>query len=106
MKTKIFLFSCLLVVFISACKHKENPIKKDCIANMLTQKNMIPYGGGEINGCKFFVVLYEWKGEQYFSLGNPCADMIPNAVDCDGIEVTNPNFWNQATNLGIIGIEP
>lgn len=120
MKVKFFILTCFALLIFSGCTH-EPEVQADCKSQMLTQYNMIPYNGGITNCCKFFLILYEWNGKQYFSLGNPCAnmipkatdcngnkvaDMIPKATDCNGNEVTDPAFWSQATNLGIIGIEP
>lgn len=101
----------LLVTFwLFSCE--DDAVPEDCVADMLQQHNMVAYTGQEGDTCADFLTLYEFFGKQYFQLGNPCAQMVFNPVDCSG-----ENFCKDASNncadsflklaryKGIVGIQ-
>jgi hypothetical protein len=104
MKAKFIFIACFIFLVFAACKHQPNEIPKGCLTEMLKKNDLKPYSGEEISSCVFFLVQYEWKGEDYFALSNPCINMAVIAVDCDGNQVEDANFWLEATSKGIVGI--
>ena len=72
---------------------------------------MIPYKGQELS-CEDHLILYEFEGEQYFQIGNHCADMMFRPFDCNGTYICSEpeseackNF-DQAEYKGIVGFVP
>jgi len=100
----------ILMFFTISCSSDENT-ELDCINSKLEEFDMIEYSGQELS-CKSFLELYKFKNKQYFLLGNHCADIISNPIDCDGnILCGNEDnseceeFFINANLIGIVGIE-
>lgn len=106
MKQSIVLF-CIFLFGLSACS--EEDIKINCVDEVLEAQGMVNYQGQDI-GCKFFLSLYEYENEQYFLLGNTCADMTVYPFGCNGDQLCDSaeectNFYENARYIGIVGIE-
>jgi hypothetical protein len=108
MKTRMAMILGLLIAF--AC-HKEIDAGKDCLEKVLKQKGMIKYENQE-QSCRSFLELYIFKGQQYFRIGNHCADLKDNyPFDCDGKKLCEDynsldcvKFREDAEYKGIVGI--
>ncbi|WP_152425077.1 hypothetical protein [Nafulsella turpanensis] len=100
----------LILIFLlglSACT--EEDITTNCVDEVLEAQGMVPYQGQDI-GCKFFLSLYEYESQQYFLLGNACADMVVYPTACSGNQLCNSTaecteFYENARYIGIVGIE-
>lgn len=82
----------------------------DCTENMLDKFDMVKYQG-EDPECRNFLELYTLFDKQFFALGNHCADMIFDPIDCDGKSLFRDGniaeqnlFRNFSKSKGIIGI--
>ena len=98
-----------LLFFLLGCS-KEEIQPSDCIASVLKENDMVEYTGQEI-GCKFFFQLFDYENEQFFLLGNHCADMVSYPIDCEGNHLYEDldsqaaiDFYANAEHIGIIGI--
>ena len=80
MKTYFLL---LLLFTVNAACREECHIEKNCIEKVLEKNNMVRYADQEV-GCKLYLSLFEYKGEQYFMLNNNCADMVSYPFNCNG----------------------
>ncbi|MEM9990220.1 MAG: hypothetical protein AAF738_00585 [Bacteroidota bacterium] len=103
---KLLKLITILVIFLSMGCSKDETIKSDCIASMLSENNMIEYSGQEL-GCKSFLELFHHKNKQFFLLGNHCADIMTDPIDCEGNSLRRgyKNFYNKAERIGIVGID-
>jgi hypothetical protein len=106
---QIFLLSLLL--FGISC-NKQIDIKSDCLTEVLKQRGMVKYEKQE-QSCRWFLELSIYKGQQYFRLGNHCADLKNNyPFDCAGNKLcedyNSPDcveFNKKAEYKGIVGIQ-
>ena len=96
----LFLFSC----------SKKDEVKVDCIDVQLDKLDMVANIDQEI-GCNFYLELFHYKNEQYFLLGNFCADLESYPFDCDGNQFCGgesrrscERFYNKAVSKGIVGV--
>lgn len=101
----------IVILFLTGCS-EDDTIKAICTEQMLSEHKMIEYNGQEV-GCKSFLELYHFRNEQFYLLGNHCADMISYPTDCDGnilceneMDATCKDFYENAERIGIIGIAP
>lgn len=106
MKYWLYLISVLLFA-LSACGKED--VKINCVEDVLEAQGMVPYQGQDI-GCQFFLSLYEYEEEQYFLLGNSCAEIVVYPTDCNGDQLCNSteectDFYENARYIGIVGIE-
>ncbi|WP_157433468.1 hypothetical protein [Adhaeribacter aquaticus] len=106
-----FLLIIFLFVSFGCDKKEEVTCIMDCMETYLEQNKMVSYKGGEI-GCKNFVSLYQYQNKQYFVLGNHCADIASNPIDCNGKTVCGSGnelvcneLFKNAKYIGIVGIE-
>jgi hypothetical protein len=104
--TCIIAFTIILTL---GCK-KNDDIDTDCVKSKIAESGMVVYDGQEI-GCNFFLMLYNYEGEQYFLLGSNCADMISYPVDCNGNNLCDSynssncnDFFDNAEFIKIIAI--
>lgn len=82
----------------------------ECITKSLERNGMKPYDQQLVDGCDFYLVMYEYNDQLFFSLNSNCADMLPNIQNCDGIEIcsTDPKLCNEVYASGsgkIVGIK-
>lgn len=68
------------------------------------------YNGGPI-ACKFYLEQYELHGEQYYSIGSHCADVLFNLTDCNGVSRCEDSqatwcieFFEHAIRNGIVAV--
>lgn len=92
---------------LSGCGRED--VKINCVDEVLESQAMIPYQGQDIE-CRFFLSLYEYEEEQYFLLGNNCADMVVYPFGCEGNELCSStdectDFYESARYIGIVGVE-
>jgi len=97
------------VVLLLGCSKQLKSI--DCTDRILKESNMVEYNGQPFE-CNNFIELFRFRNKQYFVLGNHCADMIVNPIDCNGNTICNKGermkcnkFFENAVNIGVIGIQ-
>jgi hypothetical protein len=102
----------LVGLFSFGCDDEQSTKRQNCIESVLEEHHMIPYTGEDL-GCKFFITLFEFNGEQYFQLGNHCADMVTYPFDCKGNQICAEGatalcseFYRSATYMDIVGMDP
>ena len=108
MKKGVYLILLLVLgLFFQSCE--KDQLTGLCIDQYLQQGNWTPYNGQNI-GCKMHLMAYEYKQQNYFMVGNHCADMLANFTDCNGEELDwekdkrlIDNIYEKGTYLGIIG---
>jgi hypothetical protein len=78
---------------------------------MLKHFDMVPYTGQPLQECTAYLQKYVYQGKDYFQPGNPCADMVFNPVNCQGLPVCGEpslecmeHFQATAQDKGIVGI--
>ena len=104
--TKYFLL--LLFFTFTGCR-EECYVEKNCIAEILEENNMIGYANQDL-GCKLYLSLFEYKGEQYFLLNNNCVDMISYPFNCHGEQLCENlpseaciSFYEEALLSALLG---
>lgn len=107
---KVQLAIFFFLFLITGCL-KQHSIESECIVAAIRENNMIIYKDQDL-GCKFYLSLYQFQNRPYFVLDNPCADIIPNPIDCEGnqicLDMENPickSFFINSKWIRIIGIE-
>ena len=94
------------------CNDEQGITQQNCIESVLEEHDMVPYTGEDL-GCKFFLSMFEFKGKQYFQLGNHCADLVAHLFDCNGTQFCSDGksalcseFDQSARYVGIVGMDP
>ncbi|MFN4080123.1 MAG: hypothetical protein ACK4NS_04435 [Saprospiraceae bacterium] len=114
MKKNTFFIVTALLLLLGACQKADHAAfgAYDCKMKFIKLNNLQPYTGA-FNGCVYYYSLYQFKGQQYFLLDNPCADMVSIPVDCDGVPLTTSYddpylsvFYREADFVQIVGIVP
>lgn len=107
MKVKSILVI-LLISFLWACNKSD--AESNCIDAQLESRDMVPYTGTSLD-CHFFLEMYSFEGNDYFSVNNHCIDMIITYEDCSGIDICREGntfecnkFEANRQYLGIVGI--
>lgn len=108
------LFALLSLLSLGACKKTDDATFSagDCTIKFVKLNNLQPYTGS-LDDCVYYYSLYNFKGQQYFLLDNPCADMVSIPIDCDGAPLTSSYddpylsvFYREADFIQIVGIVP
>ncbi len=101
----------LILCMVFNCCTKQEMITKNCQKEFLENAGMEIYNGQDL-GCRYFFTLYQYKGYQYYLLGNNCIDMISYPVSCEGhVPCVQNEFWDcelffkKASRIGIVGVE-
>lgn len=100
--TKTIITGLAFLILFAGCEKKSEPNNEACIEAFLKANNMVRYTGQTLS-CTLFASLYELDGQPYFALGNHCADMIFQPVDCNGKSYTPISDFDRAIPKGIIG---
>lgn len=99
----------LVAIFLFSC---DDDSKSDtCESGMLKHFDMVPYTGQQIPECTSYLQKYVYQENDYFQVGNPCADIVFNPVNCLGITVCEEpslecmeHFQATAQYEGIVGV--
>lgn len=98
------------IILTASCK-KEAAFESDCIQAIIEGNGLVAYNGQDI-GCKTFLMLYCFEGNQYFLSGNNYADMLSYPIDCDGNKLCETyddmkckEFFANAEFIKIIGFK-
>lgn len=109
---KRFFLAMMVLSATASCRDESESPEDGCIAAMRAEQGMVRYTGGD-PGCRSYLELYLYEGEQYFSRGNHCTDGPVVILDCDGNNVCdNPNtdlcqhVLQQGESKGIVAIIP
>ncbi|MEO6037326.1 MAG: hypothetical protein ABIQ93_02865 [Saprospiraceae bacterium] len=107
----LFAFTFFLLL-LPACKKATADKPLSCVEQFIADHQLVPYNGQDL-GCKFYTLLFELDGQQYFGLGAACIDMLTIPVDCSGnaycTSIDAPElsyFYRNAAFIGIIGVQP
>ena len=108
---KVFKYIRAIPLLLIVGCSEDDGVERDCIESMLGANNMVAYNGQEV-GCNSFLELYHYRNEQFFLLGNHCADMVSFPVDCDGNALCEDlgdaecrDFFSNAERIRIVGID-
>ncbi len=105
MKNNRFIFAAL-ALFALSCQ-KES-VSSSCVDQFLESNQLTQYTGQDL-GCESFWYRYEYKGKEYYTLGNHCVDLISIPIDCDGNFLCSggcpelEDFFLKGVNRGIVG---
>ena len=101
----------LLEVSVGCSKESVDLRQVDCIEKQLEKREMVPYDGQKL-GCKMYLVLFHYRGEQVFQLNNNCARLTVGPKNCMGISPYKSNnssertqYFTETERIGIVGIE-
>jgi len=105
------LLPIFIAIFLCTSCDKEETATVDCLEQMLTDLNMVPYNGQDF-GCTFFVHQYTFQQKQYYLLDNYCADIAASPVDCEGNSICTGDdlplcnaFFSNAIYHGVVGVD-
>ncbi len=110
------LWLLVILVFLGCSKEHEvvgQVADSECIDAMLSRHGLVPYDGQPLD-CRWFLGMYRYRSRVYFSLGNHCADIIENYMDCQGMAICTQetsrrecrDFRVKRVYVGIVGMQP
>ncbi len=108
MQVKTLFFVLILLCF--SCE-KEDIVEFNCTTDKVSEAQMIPFSNQEL-GCKSYLDLYTFEGEEYYTIGNLCMDIEAIYTNCNGDMICKEDnkrcrrFNKDAEYFGIVGIAP
>lgn len=92
-------------LLLTACLNEEAPTK-NCAEEMLKQFQVSIQKEDYPEGCDSEILIYLYKGQQYFLQRSSCSLKLFHPIDCEGeFPESSADFFDKAVEIGVVNIE-